>query len=56
MASKQQVISYLTATAHGRTLLAAARADDENGRALSAARRATQDGVVVASHYIREHY
>ena len=56
VASKQQVISYLTATAHGRTLLAAARADDENGRALSAARRATQDGVVVASHYIREHY
>ena len=56
VASKQQVISYLTATAHGRTLLAAARSDDENGRALSAARRATQDGVVVASHYIREHY
>ena len=54
--SKQQVISFLTATAHGRTLLAAARADDENGRALGAARRAAQDGVVVASLYIREHY
>ena len=54
--SKQQVISYLTATAHGRTLLAAARADEQNGRALGAARRAAQDGVVVASHYIREHY
>ena len=54
--SKQQVISYLTQTAHGRTLLAAARADEENGRALGAARRAAQDGVVVASHYIREHY
>ncbi len=54
--SKQQVISFLTQTAHGRTLLAAARADEENGRALGAARRAAQDGVVVASHYIREHY
>ena len=54
--SKQQVISYLTQTAHGRTLLAAAKADEENGRALGAARRAAQDGVVVASHYIREHY
>jgi hypothetical protein len=54
--SKQQVISFLTATAHGRTLLAAAREDDENGRALGAARRAAQDGVVVASLYIREHY
>ncbi len=54
--SKHQVISYLTATAHGRTLLAAARADEENGRALGAARRAAQDGVVVASLYIREHY
>ncbi len=56
LVSKQQVISFLTATAHGRTLLAAARADDENGRALGAARRAAQDGVVVASLYIREHY
>ena len=55
-ASKQQVISYLTQTAHGRTLLAAAKADEQNGRALGAARRAAQDGVVVASHYIREHY
>lgn len=54
--SKQQVISFLTATAHGRTLLAAARADEENSRALGAARRAAQDAVVVASHYIREHY
>lgn len=54
--SKQQVISYLTQTAHGRTLLAAAKADEDNGRALGAARRAAQDGVVVASHYIREHY
>ena len=54
--SKQQVISFLTATAHGRTLLAAAREDDANGRALGAARRAAQDGVVVASLYIREHY
>ncbi len=54
--SKQHVISYLTQTAHGRTLLAAAKADEENGRALGAARRAAQDGVVVASHYIREHY
>ena len=54
--SKQQVISFLTQTAHGRTLLAAARADEEKGRALGAARRAAQDGVVVASHYIREHY
>ncbi|MYI81836.1 MAG: hypothetical protein F4056_00405 [Chloroflexi bacterium] len=56
LVSKQQVISFLTSTAHGRTLLAAARADEENGRALGAARRAAQDGVVVASHYIREHY
>ena len=54
--SEQDVISYLTATAHGRTLFAAALADEKNTRALSAARQVAQHGVAVASYYIRDHF
>ena len=54
--SEQKVTSYLTATAHGRTLFAAALADEKNTRALSAARQVAQHGVAVASYYIRDHF
>ena len=54
--SKQQVVSYLTATAHARTLLAAARAGSDDALALSGARQAAQHGVSVASYYIRHHF
>ena len=49
--SQEQVITYIKVAADGRTLLAAVRAEGEGETALTAARRATQDGVVVASTF-----
>ena len=46
-----QVIDYMKAAAHSETLLAAVRTDEGDEPALSAARRAAHDGVVVASNY-----
>ena len=43
---KQQVVSYLTATAYARTLLAAAPAGSDEVPALSAARQAAQNGLL----------
>ena len=54
--SEQEVTSYLTATAESRVLFAAARADEDSARALSVARQVAQNGVVVASYYIRDHF
>ena len=52
--SRVQVIAYIQAAADGRSVLAAVRADAETKDALSAARRAAQDGVVVASTYFQQ--
>jgi hypothetical protein len=52
--SRIHVIAYIQAAADGRTVLAAVRADAESENALSAARRAAQDGVVVASAYFQQ--
>ena len=54
--SEQEVTSYLTATAESRVLFAAARADEDSARALSVARQVAQNGVAVASYYIRHHF
>ena len=48
-----QVVAYINAAAQGRILLAAAVAEEGNDPALNAARRVAQDGVVVASWYIK---
>ena len=52
--SRVQVIAYIQAAADGRSVLAAVRAEAETEDALSAARRAAQDGVVVASTYFQQ--
>ena len=52
--SQEQVVRYIKATADGRTLLAAVRAEGEGEPALTAARRATQDGVVAAATYFAQ--
>ena len=52
--SRLHVIAYIQAAADGRSVLAAVRADAEIEDALSAARRAAQDGVVVASTYFQQ--
>ena len=52
--SRVQVIAYIQAAADGRSVLAAVRVEVETEDALSAARRAAQDGVVVASTYFQQ--
>ena len=52
--SRLHVIAYIQAAADGRSVLAAVRPDAEIEDALSAARRAAQDGVVVASTYFQQ--
>ena len=52
--SRLHVIAYIQAAADGRSVLAAVRVDAEIEDALSAARRAAQDGVVVASTYFQQ--
>ena len=52
--SRLDVITYIQAAALGRTVLAAVTADAESEDALSAARRAAQDGVVAASAYFQQ--
>ena len=52
--SRVQVIAYIQAAADGRSVLAAVRADAETEDALSAARRAAQDGGGGASTYFQQ--
>jgi hypothetical protein len=51
--SDRQVLAYLHQTAHSRLVLAAADVGDGEDGVLTAARRIAEDGVAVATNYIR---